>query len=94
MHQRDVQNIKATRSKNADDWKTFKKFWNFVNNQVKTAKQTYYNNAFRENEGDVRNTWRVINELVSRKTNNWTIKEIKLNDHSITDSLELFDIFN
>ena len=42
MHQRDVLKIKAIRSKNADDWKTFKKFRNFVNTQIKTAKQTYY----------------------------------------------------
>ena len=58
------------------------------------AKQSYYNNAFQENKGNVRNTWRVINELTSRKVKNSSIKEIKLNDKSIHDSPELSEIFN
>ncbi|EDO35509.1 predicted protein [Nematostella vectensis] len=95
MHQRVVFKIKAIRSKDVNDWKIFKKYRNFVNCQIKIAKQIYYDNAFRENEGNIRNTWKVINELTSRKTNNSTIKEVKLDDdHSITDSLSLSEAFN
>ena len=43
----------------------------------------------------MRNTWKVINELTSRKTKNSTIKEVKLgDDHSITNSFELSETFN
>lgn len=95
MHQRDVLKIKAIRSKDANDWKIFKKYRNFVNSQIKITKQIYYDNAFRENEGNIRNTWKVINELTSRKTKNSTIKEVRLDDDNvITDSSGLSEAFN
>ena len=61
---------------------------------MRITKQSYYNNAFQENKGNLRNTWRVINELTSRKVKNSSIKEIKLNDKSIHDSPELSETFN
>ena len=94
MHKRDILKLKAIRSKNPSDWREFRKHRNFVNSQVRIAKQSYYNNAFQENKGNVRNTWRVINELTSRKVKTSSIKEIKLNDKSIHDSPELSETFN
>ena len=43
---------------------------------------------------DIRNTWRVMNEVTSRKTVNSLIKEIKINGASITDARNLADTFN
>ena len=94
MHKRDILKLKAIRSKNPSDWREFRKHRNFVNSQVRIAKQSYYNNAFQENKGNVRNTWRVINKLTSRKVKISSIKEIKLNDKSIHDSPELSETFN
>ena len=94
MHERDILKIKAIRTREHRDWLKFKKHRNFVNNQIKAAKEEYHSNAFRENEGSIRNTWRVINELTSRKSANSTIKEIKVNGNSITGSHELADTFN
>ena len=94
MHERDILRIKAIRTREHRDWLKFKKHRNFVNNQIEAAKEEYYSNAFRENEGSIRNTWRVINELTSRKSANSTIKEIKVNGNSITGSHELADTFN
>ena len=78
MHKRDILKLKAIRSQNPSDWREFRKHRNLVNSQVRIAKQSYYNNAFQENKGNVRNTWRVINELTSGKVKNSSIKEIKL----------------
>ena len=50
--------------------------------------------AFRVTLGDIRDTWRVMNEVTSRKTVNSLIKEIKINGGSITDALNLADTFN
>ena len=94
MHKRDILKLKAIRSKNPNDWREFRKHRNFVNSQVRIAKQSYYNNTFQENKGNVRNTWRVINKLTSRKVKNSSIKETKLNDKSIHDSPELSETFN
>ena len=46
------------------------------------------------NKGDIRNTWRVMNEVTSRKTGNSLIKEIKINGASITDAGNLAATFN
>ena len=94
MHERDILKIRAIRTREHRDWLTFKKHRNFVNNQIKAAKEEYYSNAFPENEGSIRNTWRVINEFTSRKSANFTIKEIKVNGNSINGSHELADTFN
>ena len=94
MHKRDILKLKAIRSENPSDWREFRKHRNFVNSQVRITKQSYYNNAFQENKGKMRNSWRVINELTFRKVKNSSIKEIKLNDKSIHDSPELSETFN
>ena len=75
MHKRDVLKMKAIRSIQPSDWTNFKKHRNYVNGQIKRAKVTYYHNAFHVNEGDIRNTWRVVNEVTSLKTVNSLIKE-------------------
>ena len=59
-----------------------------------TSSPTLYHNAFRVNKGDIRNTWRVMNEVTSRKTVNSLIKEIKINGASITDVRNLAATFN
>ena len=94
MHKRDVLKMKAIRSIEASNWTNFKKHRNYVNGQIKRAKVTYYHNAFRVNEGDIRNTWRVVNEVTSLKTVNSLIKEIKINGASITNARNLADTFN
>ena len=77
MHFRDTLKIKATRSGSASDWSQFKKCRNAVNNEIKQAKEQYFKNALRVNEGDPRKTWRIINELTSRKNHTSSVKEIK-----------------
>ena len=56
MHARNILNLKAVRSKNADDWLKYKKCRNAVNNEMKQAKEQYYKNALQDNERDTRKT--------------------------------------
>lgn len=50
MHRRDVLKIKAIRSNEQSDWRAFKICSNNVNNEIKLAKQRYYNEAFNDAE--------------------------------------------
>ena len=61
---------------------------------VRQAKKSYYTKALHDNEGNIRMTWCVINDLTSRKTNGPSIKEIKQNGISICNSQELATAFN
>jgi len=69
---------------------------NRVNNEIKTAKQNYYNSAFEENFNNSKKTWKVVNELTSRNQakNNSFVKEIKIDDTVITEPEELTEKFN
>ena len=62
--------------------------------QAKTSQGTILQNALRESEGNSRLTWRIINELTSRKPHSSSVREIKLDNSSINDPLELSSTFN
>ena len=67
---------------------------NKVNNEIKAAKELFYNNKFIETNGDPRKTWQIINDLTSRKAVNSSIREINLNGISICESSNLSNAFN
>ena len=54
----------------------FKKLRNTVNNEIKRAKECHYKYALNEYQGGPRNTWRIVNELMSRKSHNSVINEL------------------
>ena len=72
----------------------FKRCRNDVNNQIKLAKGDYYKKAFDGCVGDPNKTWGVINELTSRNSKSSFVKEIKLEDVTVTDSPGLANAFN
>ena len=90
MHDRDAAKRKAITS----DWEKYKKLRNIINNNIKTSKVSYYSNAFIQSKGNPRKTWQTFNELTSRRVNNTTVKEIKLNDAIVSNSSELSNAFN
>ena len=76
------------------DWAKYKKLQHTINNNIKTSKASYYSNAFSQSKGNSRETGQTINELTSRRTNNTTAKELKLNGSIISNSSELSNAFN
>ena len=44
MHKRDIKKIKAVRSNDSEDWISFKKIRNSVNQKIFQAKETYFKN--------------------------------------------------
>ena len=63
MHERDLLKMKASRSKDCNDWRMFKALRNQVNFEIKQAKVSFYRDALDSNKGNSRETWRIINEL-------------------------------
>ena len=94
MRDRDAAKRKAITSNDPHDWKRYKKLRNIINNDIKISKASYYSNAFIQSKGNPRKTWQTFNELTSRRVNNTTVKELKLNDTIISNSSELSDAFN
>ena len=85
---------KGMASNDARAWAKYKKLRNTRNNNIKTSKASYYSNAFSQSKGNSRKTWQTIKELTSRRTNDTTVKELKLNGPIISNSSELSIAFN
>ena len=68
MRERD--SLKKRFDKNPNDfvWSQFKKARNEVNDLVKKTKRDYFMTQINTGKRDPKNTWRLINELTSRKT--------------------------
>ena len=94
MRDRDVAKRKAIKSNNPQDWAMYKRLRNRINGEVKSTKASYYASAFIQSNGDSRKTWQLINELTSRQKNNASVKELKLNENSVTNSHELSNALN
>ena len=94
MHNRNIQKIKAIKSKDPIDWMQFRKQRNIVNNEIRLAKQSYYHNSFNEYKVNSRKTWQTINELTSRKSGKESVTSLKVNGVSITNPTMLSNEFN
>ena len=95
MRERD--SLKKRFDKNSNDlvWSQFKKARNEVNNLVKKTKRDYFMTQINSANRDPKNTWRLINELTSRKTSvNSNVKAIKQEGVTLTNSADIANTFN
>ena len=75
---------KAIKSNNPQDWAMYKRLQKRINGGVKSTKASYYAGAFIQSNGNSRKTCQLINQLTSRKKSNASVKELKLNENSLT----------
>ena len=95
MYWRDQLKRRATKTKNVDDWENFKRQKNFVNKEVKRVKKSFYRTEIERNRGDFKGTWRVLNNLMNRISNNTMINEIKISSsESVTNPKDIADTLN
>ena len=94
MNFRDRLKNKAIKTKDASIWNQFRKVKNQVNQENKSAKKTYYNNAFNNYASDQRKTWKTINELASRKSNKTLINEIQHQGQKSSSQVEGSELLN
>ena len=95
MRERD--SLKKRFDKNPNDfvWSQFKKARNEVNNLLKKTKRDYFMTQINTTKRDPKNTWRLINELTSRKTSvNSNMKAIKQEGVTLTNSADIANTFN
>jgi hypothetical protein len=95
---RERDSLKKRFDKNPSDviWSKYKKIRNEVNifNDKKT-KRDYFLARINSAKSDPKKTWKLINELSSRKVQEATnVKNIKQDDTEITNSYEIANAFN
>ena len=95
MRERD--SLKKRFDKNPNDfvWSQSKNARNEVNNLVKKTKRDYFMTQINTAKRDPKNTWRLINELTSRKTNvNSNVKAMKQEGVTLTNCADIANTFN
>jgi len=85
---------RAIRTGLESDWKDYKRFRNRLNNKIKFAKSNYYKEKIKSDNGDSRSIWKTINQVLNRKTKSYGIKEIEVDQTSVTDQGEIANMFN
>ena len=77
MQSRDLLLKRATKSANEDDWLIYRQKRNRVNKLIFKTKKIYYEDKLNKHSGDVKRTWKTINEIRGKKSKNTLINEIK-----------------
>ena len=70
------------------------RYKNKVKSIIDAHKNVYFRKSFKENSNNIRETWKILNFLLSRGVKNVTIKNILHNGALVTDSGEIAEIFN
>ena len=66
-HMKIKDNLFKLSKRNLIDRKTYNDFRNLLNTQIRNAKREYYTNKFNENEGNIKETWKTINNAIKSK---------------------------
>ena len=80
MFERDKAKKLASRAGSNETWMRFKALRNKVNTAIKKAKVSYYNSFFKNNRGNIKNTWKGINTIFSKIPQPTRIHSLKLGD--------------
>ena len=72
----------------------YKRYRNCLTNSIKRAKRMHFVKSFDESKGDIRSTWRLLNEMMQRKRDKRSIDSISVDDIDVFDSNLIANHFN
>ena len=85
----------AIQENSATAWERYKQARNEVNNAIKSAKKQYFTHNLEVNKMNPRKTWKLIDDLSSRKYGRVrNISEIKVNNEPISSAAEMAEVFH
>ena len=94
-HIKKRQNYYILYRKNIISKEVYQKYRNFVTLEIRKSKIKYYNNKFEEVKRDIKQTWRLINNVLKPKSNKQNvIRKIVENDVTYVNSKEIGDKIN
>ena len=95
IYKRNYLKKKAIIENNAASWEQYKQARNETNNAIKSAKRQYFLHNLELNKKNSSKTWKLINELSSRKScTNRNITEMKTDNETINSAPEIAEAFN
>ena len=67
---------------------------NVVNKQNKTLKRQYFTEKIRRCEGDMKETWKTINQLVNKRSKTTNVSSLQDDNKILTSSDEIAESMN
>ena len=65
--QKNILKRKACKTNTPNDWKSYKVVKNQYNRLIKNTIKSYYTEEIKNNKGNLKHTWKTINQLISKQ---------------------------
>ena len=84
MDDRDDMFTNYSKNPTPEKWSEYKKVRNKVDRKIKKAEKKFHQDQFPEDKKDYKKTWRVLNNVMKRKSNAKHVQPDNLNDENET----------
>ena len=78
----------------SEKWLNYKKAKNQYNRLIKKSKRIYYEKSLHSHSGNIKQTWKTINEILNKSSNRNKSIEIKAENGEMIDGTSIPDTFN
>ncbi|XP_068726123.1 uncharacterized protein [Montipora capricornis] len=80
----------------ADDvsWARYRSSRNILNVALRKVKSAFYASQIENVTGNPKKAWKTVNDILGRKQRTDDVREIKINDHSVTSPEQIAEKFN
>ena len=75
-------------------WAKYRSSRNIVNVALRKAKSAFYASQIENVTANPKKAWKTVNDILGRKQRTDDVREIKINDHSVTSPEEIAEKFN
>ena len=94
MFLRDYYKKKHRLTKSENDWQQYKKLRNAVNIENAKTKTDYFTQKLGEANSDIKETWKILNSALSKRSKTTTIHKLEVNDNDVSDPKKISDELN
>ena len=94
IRQRDYLRAKANKTGSNILRQAYSHIRNKVNSTLRKLRKNYYTDRIQINEGNLKNTWKVLKEAIGQNDKTCSIDKIVVDDTNQTDKAKIADAFN
>ena len=94
MFLRDYYKKKHRFTKSENDWQQYKKLRNAVNIENAKTKTDYFTQELGEANSDIKETWKILNSALGKRSKTTTIHKLEVNDNDVSDPKQISDELN
>ena len=95
MFNRDSLKKKAMLTNNPETWLAYRRQRNIVSSEIKKVKKQYFQSEININRGNSKETWKILNDAMGKKSENTEINKISTgSDQDLTQSVDIANYFN